>query len=49
MIVLLAGRDRSLSAAGMILRYRRSAGIERLQMKWLAAAAAAVAAHLRRP
>ncbi len=32
-----------LSATSVILRYRRSAGIERQQMKWLAAAAGAVA------
>ena len=32
-----------LSAASLILRYRRSEGIERLQMKWLAAAAGGVA------
>jgi signal transduction histidine kinase len=31
------------SAIGLVLRFRRSSGIERLQMKWLAAAAAGVA------
>jgi hypothetical protein len=31
------------SAAGMIVRYRRSRGVERLQLRWLTAAAAAVA------
>jgi hypothetical protein len=33
----------ALSAVSLVLRYRRSHGAERLQMKWLAAAAAAVA------
>jgi hypothetical protein len=32
------------SAAGMVVRYRRSHGVERLQLRWLTAAAAAVAA-----
>jgi hypothetical protein len=33
----------ALSAASLVLRYRRSRGAERMQMKWLVAAAAAVA------
>ena len=32
------------SAAGQVVRFRRSSGVERQQIKWLAAAAAAVAA-----
>jgi hypothetical protein len=43
-VIVLLPPAIAASAAGMIIRYRRSRGIERLQLRWLTAAAAAVAA-----
>jgi hypothetical protein len=42
--ILLLPVSIALSAAGLVVRFRRSHGVERLQLTWLAAAAAAVAA-----
>jgi class 3 adenylate cyclase len=42
-VLLLIPLSILLSAASLVVRFRRSRGVERLQLKWLAAAAATVA------
>jgi hypothetical protein len=44
LVILLLPVSIALSAASVVARFRRSHGVERLQLTWLAAAAAAVAA-----